>query len=174
MSSVLMFNKVYTYWIYSQSCRYFRPSFVVHLPHPSPFSKVKVQYIQTLCGLEGAGTVELCWRPYTAKFNTLFLIRFKTYKIATPPQTKTQDGRVLRHCHKVLLLVNFFRQQHLTLLSISLIFLRSEGWRIFLVTELMLFCSLLVSVHRRNNLSRHLHSEQFCLIILSAIRETRQ
>ncbi len=62
-------------WRYGQSCWYFRPSFVnycnsitpfslVHLPHPSPFPKSN--YIQTVCGWEGVGVVELCWRPYSA------------------------------------------------------------------------------------------------------------
>jgi hypothetical protein len=32
---------------------------------PSPHC-VKVQYIQTLCGLGGGEGVESCWRPYSA------------------------------------------------------------------------------------------------------------
>jgi hypothetical protein len=30
-----------------------------------------------------------CWRPYCAELNTLYLTRFRTYKIDGPPQTKT-------------------------------------------------------------------------------------
>ncbi len=35
------------------------------------------------------GGVESCWRPFPAGVNTLFLTRFRTYKIARPPLTKT-------------------------------------------------------------------------------------
>jgi hypothetical protein len=62
------------------------------------------------------------------EFNTLFLTRFRTYKIATPPKQKPRKGGGLRHintCRKVPLQVNFFRLRRLALLSISLIFLRS-------------------------------------------------
>ena len=57
---------------------------------PPPLPKVKVQNIQTVCGWEGGG-VDLCWRPqYILKeFTILCLTRFRTYKIASPPQTKT-------------------------------------------------------------------------------------
>ncbi len=44
--------------------------------------------------------------------NTPYLTRFRTYKIARPPQTKTQEGGGLRQintCRKVPLQVNFFR-----------------------------------------------------------------
>ncbi len=45
------------------------------------------------------------------EFNTLYLTRFRTYKIARPPpQTKTQEGRGPRQkntCRKVPLKVNF-------------------------------------------------------------------
>ncbi len=53
----------FTDWRYSQLWRYFRPSFVkycpltfslVDLPHLSALPKVKVEYIQTVCGREGA------------------------------------------------------------------------------------------------------------------------
>jgi hypothetical protein len=39
---------------------------LVHSPPPSPLPCVKVQYIQTVCGWEGVGGVESCWRPYSA------------------------------------------------------------------------------------------------------------
>jgi hypothetical protein len=55
----------------------------------SPLPKVNVQYIQTVFVCGGGGGDELCCRPYLQEFNTLFLTRFRTYKIATPPQTKT-------------------------------------------------------------------------------------
>jgi hypothetical protein len=44
------------------------------------------------------------------EFNTLYLTRFKTYKIARPTETKTQEGRGLRQintCRKVPLQINF-------------------------------------------------------------------
>jgi hypothetical protein len=78
----LLFNRVY-----SQSFWYFRPSFVnycpnlslVHLPTPvSPFLKVTYRMYGTEDNAgRGRGGVELCWRPLT---------RFRTYKIALPPQ----------------------------------------------------------------------------------------
>ncbi len=92
-------------WRYSQSCWYFRPSFMnycpsnlslVHLPHPLPKVKAHctVYAVQAVCDWEGGG-VGLCWRPYfLQKFNTQFPTRIRTYKIATPTQTKTLEGRV--------------------------------------------------------------------------------
>ncbi len=44
------------------------------------------------------------------EFNTLYLTRFRTYKIALPPQTKSRKGGGLRQintCCKVPLRVNF-------------------------------------------------------------------
>ncbi len=59
---------------YSQSCWYFWPSFVncCHSnllsgwtpPPPSPYQSTE---IQTVCGWEGVGGVESCWRPYSAR-----------------------------------------------------------------------------------------------------------
>jgi hypothetical protein len=47
--------------------------------------------------LWGVGDTELCCRPYSAGvFNTLFLTRFRTYKIATPPHTKTSVKTTFR------------------------------------------------------------------------------
>jgi hypothetical protein len=54
-------------------------------PPPLP----NVQFIQTVCDLWGVvGGVEMYCGPYLQEFYTLFLTRFKTYKIASPPQTK--------------------------------------------------------------------------------------
>jgi hypothetical protein len=88
-------------WRYSQSWWYFLPSFVNYCPsnllsgsppHPSIIFKVKVQYIQTVYGwegVEGRGCfVVLETKPYSA-FKNRFLTRFRTYKIAAPPLTKT-------------------------------------------------------------------------------------
>jgi hypothetical protein len=42
------------------------------------------------------------------EFNTLFLTRFRTYKIATPPLTKTKTClKQINNCRKVPLQVNF-------------------------------------------------------------------
>jgi hypothetical protein len=55
------------------------------LPPPS-FPCVKVQFIQPVFGWEGAGG---CW----ALFNTVYLTRFRTYKIARPnPKQKPRRG----------------------------------------------------------------------------------
>jgi hypothetical protein len=78
MSSFQAFNRVYRLE-QSQSCWYFRPSFVsysiapltfslVHLPHPPPLPKVQVQDMhiaQLVCGWEGVGGVQLCWRQHS-------------------------------------------------------------------------------------------------------------
>jgi hypothetical protein len=54
-----------------------------------PLPKLNVQYIQTVCDCGGGGGVELSFRPYSAEvLHTLFLTRFRTYKIASTPQTK--------------------------------------------------------------------------------------
>jgi hypothetical protein len=43
-------------WRYSQSCWYFRPSFVNYCPltfslvQPTPLPKVNIHYVQTVCG----------------------------------------------------------------------------------------------------------------------------
>ncbi len=70
-------------WRYSQSCWYFRPPFKINVHF--------VQFIQTVWGLEGGGGGVLCCvgDHILQEFNTLFLTRFRTYKIALPPQTKT-------------------------------------------------------------------------------------
>jgi hypothetical protein len=51
-------------------------------PHP----KLNVQYIQIVFGCGGWGMLS-CVLDHTL-FYTLFLTRFRTYKIASPPQTK--------------------------------------------------------------------------------------
>ncbi len=90
MSSLLVFKRVYRLEIQSvmlvfstQLCKLLSLCGSSLPPHP----KVKVQIIQTVCGWEVV--VELCWRPYSAGVNTLYLTRFRTYKIARSPQTKT-------------------------------------------------------------------------------------
>jgi hypothetical protein len=56
---------------------------------PPPLPKLNVyctvQYIQTVCVWGGGG--ELCCRPYSAEFYTLFLAGFRTYQIASPTKT---------------------------------------------------------------------------------------
>jgi hypothetical protein len=84
-------------WRYSQLCRYFQPLLwtVAPLPslwppHPFPPSQMYSEYTDSVW-LWGWGGVELCGVVYhiLQEFNTLFLTRFRTYKIATPPQGKT-------------------------------------------------------------------------------------
>ncbi len=46
----------------------------------------------------GCGVVELSCRPYSAgEFNTLFLTTFRTYNIASPPQTNTPVKTTFRN-----------------------------------------------------------------------------
>jgi hypothetical protein len=56
-----------------------------------PFPKLNVQYIQTVCvavGGGGWGMSNCVVDHILQEFHTLFLTRFRTYKIASPPQTK--------------------------------------------------------------------------------------
>jgi hypothetical protein len=55
------------------------------------------------------------------EFNTLYLTRFRTFKIARPPQTKTYEGRdfgQINAFRKVPLQVNIFRRRHFALVSL--------------------------------------------------------
>ncbi len=73
---------------------------------PSPLLKLNVQYIQTVCGWEGGGGVMNCTVDHILQeFYTLFLTRFRTYKIATPPQTKMTSKDDI----KGLVSLKFFR-----------------------------------------------------------------
>ncbi len=92
-------------WRYSQSCWYFRPSFVNYLPAnllsgsppppppppPLPKGQSTVYTDSVRLGRGGSPWVGGCCVEdhILQEFNTLFLIRFRTYKIALPPQTKT-------------------------------------------------------------------------------------
>jgi hypothetical protein len=87
-------------WRYSQSCWYFRPLFVnccpstFSLASPNPSLLPKVTYsIFRQCvavgGGEGGGGVLSCVVDHILQeFNILFVTRFRTYKIATPPKQK--------------------------------------------------------------------------------------
>ncbi len=88
-------------WRYSQSCWYFRPSFVNYCPSnllsgslPPPLHPcVKVQCIKTVSGWEGVGAGVWVLSPVgehvLQEFNTLYLTRLRTSKIARPPETIT-------------------------------------------------------------------------------------
>jgi hypothetical protein len=114
----------FTDWRYSQSCWYFRPSFVKYCPaNPlsnssptsSPFqSQSTVQCIQTLCVWERVRVLSPLGDHILLEFNTLFPTRFRTYIIALPPQpNKNQGGegglRQINTCRNVPLHVNLFR-----------------------------------------------------------------
>ncbi len=83
-------------------------------PSPLPLLKVKVHYIQTVCDWKGGGG---CWVVSETifclqEFNTLFLTRFRNYKIAAQPQTKATRRGILKQistCRKAPLPVIFFR-----------------------------------------------------------------
>jgi hypothetical protein len=73
---------------------YYCPSNLLYGSPPSslsPLPKVKVQNIQTKSGWEGMGwgVLSCVGDHILQEFITLFLTRFRAYKIATPPQTKT-------------------------------------------------------------------------------------
>jgi hypothetical protein len=43
----------------------------------------------TVCGWEGVGGIESCWRPYSAGILRSVSDQIQYLQIATPPQTKT-------------------------------------------------------------------------------------
>jgi hypothetical protein len=66
-------------------------TFSLTSPAPPPLPKVNVQYIYTYrrcvaVGGGGGGLLSCFVDHILQEFNTLFLTRFRTYKIATPPQ----------------------------------------------------------------------------------------
>jgi hypothetical protein len=104
MSSLLVVNRVYRLEIQSvtlvfltQLCERLPLSnlSLVHLPHPSPLppsqsqSTVDTDHRVWLGGGGSWGLLSCVGDHILQEFNTLFLTRFITYKIATPPQTKT-------------------------------------------------------------------------------------
>jgi hypothetical protein len=97
---------------------YIRPSFVNNCltnllsgstPHHLPC--VKVQYIQKVIGCEG-GVLSPVGDHILQELNALYLTRFRTYKIARPPEQKPRREEGLRQintCREVPLQVYFFR-----------------------------------------------------------------
>jgi hypothetical protein len=90
-----VFIRVYRH---SQSCWYFRPSFVNYCPSnllssspflPFPVSKYSI-YRQCVAG---KGVLSCVGDHILQELKTLYLTRFRTYKIARPPQTKTLGDR---------------------------------------------------------------------------------
>ncbi len=74
-----------------------------------------------MCGWEGVGVLSPVGDHILQDFKILFLTRFKTYKIARPPQTKTKEGSgplTDKHLPQKLI---FLDDDILILLSISLI-----------------------------------------------------
>jgi hypothetical protein len=56
---------------------------------PPPLPKLNVQYIQTVCGCGGRVEVFSCVVDHILlEFYAMFLTRFRTYKITSPPRTK--------------------------------------------------------------------------------------
>ncbi len=91
----LVYNRVYgleihsVMLVFSTSLVYCCPSTFSLTSPPLPLPTVNVQHIQTLCGCGGGVGVLSCVVDHILQeFNTLFLTRFRNYKIATPPQTK--------------------------------------------------------------------------------------
>ncbi len=127
-------------WIYSQLCWYFRPSFVNYclcnllsgstFPTRPPLPKVKVQYMQTVCGWEGGGgVVGWFWRPYIFRRSLTRSVSNQIQNLqhcfSTQNKTLRRGGglRQINTCRKVTLKVD------LALLSISLIFLQGRKTR---------------------------------------------
>ncbi len=101
----IVFNRFYRLEIHSLIGWYFRPSLWTVAPMDevtilvyccpsifsltSPLPKLNVQYIHTesVC-LRGGGGVNCALDHILQEFYTLFLTRFRTYQIASPPHTK--------------------------------------------------------------------------------------
>ncbi len=90
-------------------------------PPPFPVSKYSTVYVQTVCGWKGVGVLSPHGDHILQEFNTLYLTKFRTYKIVRPLQTKPRRGRQINTCRKVPLQVNTFRWRHFALVSIQLI-----------------------------------------------------
>jgi hypothetical protein len=114
MSSLLVFNIEFRR--YSQSCWYFQSGFVIYCPSkllsgsPPPSPKVEVRNLQTVSGRNGAGVSSCVIGHILQEFNTQYLTRFGTYKIASHPKQKPKRGGGLRQintCRKVPLQVVF-------------------------------------------------------------------
>jgi hypothetical protein len=86
-------------WRYSQSCCYCLPSFKnccpsnllsgLTLPSPLPCVNKYTVCMYTMWFRGGEGVWGSVGDHILQYFNTLYMTRFRTYKIATPPQTKT-------------------------------------------------------------------------------------
>jgi hypothetical protein len=86
-------------WRYSQSCWYFRPSFVNYcpsgvlsdspLPTPPPSLCQSTVYTESEWLGGGGRVMSPVGDHILQEFNTLYLTRFRTYKIARLPHTKT-------------------------------------------------------------------------------------
>ncbi len=95
MASLLVFNRVYRLEIQSVMSVFSTPlvnccpsTSSLTSPIPPP-SQSKSTSVQTVCGCRGRGVLSCVVDHILQEFNTLFLIRFGIYKIATPPQAKT-------------------------------------------------------------------------------------
>jgi hypothetical protein len=80
-------------WRYSQSCWYVPLTplwfFISRTPPPPLYSIVNTDSVW-LGG--GGGVLSPVGDHILQEFNTLYLTRFRTYKIARPPQTKPWGG----------------------------------------------------------------------------------
>ncbi len=121
MSSLLVFNRVCRLEIqsimlvFSTQLVNFCPSNLLSASPPQPlppFPKSKYRiYRQRVAG-RGWGVMSCVGDYILQEFNTLFLTRFRTYKIARPPQIKHRRGgglKQIKTCRKVPLQVNYFR-----------------------------------------------------------------
>ncbi len=80
--------------IFDFSCELLPLYLLSYLPIPLPLPKVNV--CRHCVAVGGGGVLSCVVDHILQEFNTLFLTRFKTYKIATPPQTKIQVKTTFR------------------------------------------------------------------------------
>ncbi len=97
MSSSLVFNRVYGLEIQSVMLVSSTPlvnccpstfSLTSPTPPPPPSQSKRTAYTDSVWLWGGGGVLSCVVDQILPEFNTLFLTRFRTYKIATPPQTK--------------------------------------------------------------------------------------
>jgi hypothetical protein len=98
MSSLLVFNRVYRLEIKSvmlvfstQHCELLPllPSLWFTSPTPPPFPVLKHNIYRQCEAGRGWGALSCIGEHILPEFNILFLAKFRTDKIAIPPQTKT-------------------------------------------------------------------------------------
>ncbi len=110
-----VFIRVYTLEIQSVmlvfSTQLCEPSLWFNSSPPSLPQSTEYYSVHTVCGWEGVRMLSPVGDHILQEFNTLYVTRFRTYRIARPPQTKTWERRgpqEINTSRKVHFQVNLF------------------------------------------------------------------